>query len=203
MTCNSSSALYVSAGINYHGTGFGSLENRWIRDHWPWNKGAYDSIGPAQVSDIEMQTPYGTELKYPGSEKVRKTGLGLRSGSCASGCSMDQDNFEVANVAMRTRLALRLNVCARNKCTATDMFVISALSIDEQIAPTQVDQAFNGNFNSKDPATNVVDWNKFITSKMGADQFNLIHKIQDQVNALINEGATDPGVDWNYITGLK
>ena len=153
-----------------------------------------------------MEAKYGKAL-----DGGRKTGLGLRDGPCVPGCLMDQAKPGIANFAMRTKLTLRLDVCMQHGCTVTDMFMVAALSTDEQISPTTLTAAFNNpEYKSTDPQTTIVDWQAFLNGpnwpKQGDrdNNINLIHKYQAEVLKLQNEDYYVPyGTKLDYAAGLK
>lgn len=126
------------------------------------------------------------------------------------GAAMDQDKMDVALIAMRTKLNLRLDVCVQAGCTTTDMFMVAALSADEQIAPSTLRTAFkNPDYKSADPQTTLVDWEAFLNGRNWPKQsdrdhnIDLIHKFQSEVLKLQEENYFVPNVAWKYVTGLK
>jgi RHS repeat-associated protein len=161
VSCYFARQKYVQAGINYQKKhGFAS---------WPFSleekDDEFDSVGPAQVSDWEMEHDYGEFTDEGGHEK---TGLGLRDGPCEAGCFEDQMNEDIAEHAMSLRLTLRLDICKANNCTDADMDIVAAFSIDEAISPKTLEFAFTPKYELNDPTTGTsVDWDKFISDHMG------------------------------------
>src|SRR5688572_19410605 len=159
VSCYFARQKYVQAGINYQKKhGFASfpfsLEKK---------DDEFDSVGPAQVSDWEMEHDYGEFTDEGGHEK---TALGLRDGPCEPGCFEDQMNEDIAEHAMSLRLTLRLDICVANNCTDADMDIVAAFSIDEVISQQTLKLAFTSKYKSNDPATSV-DWETFIKDHMG------------------------------------
>ncbi len=88
-----------------------------VQSEWPdpiiWDE--YSGEGPAEVSDAQMNTPYGDKVKH------RENGYGLGMPG------QNQNNGYVASVAMRARLDQVLKLC-HDVCTNTDKFIIAALA---------------------------------------------------------------------------
>jgi hypothetical protein len=199
--CTRTRGTFARAGINYQTT-FGYAR-------WPFSMekkdDKFDSVGPAQITDYEMENPYGDSTLEGGHEQ---TGLGLRDGPC-NGCKMNQMNGNVAMLANEVRLTLRLDVCAENGCTSTDKVIVAAFSIDEKVNVNTISQAFtNKKFRLDNPTTTTaVDWKYFIQDQMGAKDYNdnirLIHRFTQMLQDLNNDrngGYVPSDVDWNYLT---
>ena len=88
-----------------------------IQSQWadPIVRNKYSGEGPAQVSNAQMDTPYGHKVE--GGDNGY--GLGMPG--------QNQNNGYVASVAMRNRIEQVINVCG-NTCTSTDKFIIAALA---------------------------------------------------------------------------
>ncbi len=172
---------------------------------WRKIRGEYSGVGPAKVTDKQMETPYGEVVKDNSGQR-RGVGLGLREpGSCTpTNCSPDQLDPEVANQAMELRISLRTNVCKNHGCSETDIFVVAALAENESIYPDQIKMALN-----KYPATSgstVIDWNKYLEE---ADPNNyvynhgLITSFTANVLELQEKGWYVPSdIDWDYIYNI-
>ena len=127
----------------------------------------YDSIGEAQVSDIEMQTPYGEPIRNPQTHEVRKMGLGLRdkNDSCLLGlCTMNQVHDNVSEWAMRRRLQMVYDACTG--CTSTDFVMVAALAEDARFFSTDMKMAFS--YKSSDSRTKI-DWKGYLDKKFPSD----------------------------------
>ena len=166
----------------------------------------YDSIGPAKISDAIMEGLYGEAVdeNHPG-----QTGLGLREGSCSIlGCGMDQDDADIATLAMRTRISMRLDVCVQNGCTDTDMFVTTLLAADERITPQTLNQAFKNKDYKSENVSVMLNWEKFLVSnwqpKSDGQQKNiqLINLFSKNVKQLQSQNYYVPDIDWIYIADL-
>jgi RHS repeat-associated protein len=191
---------YTPAAIKMESIGAQGRAFSFVRNFIGLGKGRYDAIGLAQISDAEMELPYG-------KDDGRKVGLGLRVGkSCTFGCEMDQTKDDVAILAMETKLTLRQNVCTKHNCTDTDMFMTSLLAADERINLTDLDLAFN-KYKSGDPKTTKIDWSNFLNGnwKTQTDytkNAQLINLFTANVKDLQNKGYYVPDIVWEYVAGL-
>jgi RHS repeat-associated protein len=90
----------------------------------------YDSIGRAKISDAIMEGKYGE----PVEGNPAQIGIELRNGPCKFwGCKMNQGTPSVAALAMKERIAMRLDLCVKNGCKSTDMFIVALLAADERL----------------------------------------------------------------------
>ena len=173
------------------------------RPRWLFGGSYYTGIGPAKVSDAEMEGKYGKLV----DDEHEKVGLGLRDGPCDRwrGCAMDQNTPLVAAIAMKTRLSMRLDECVKNGCTTADMVMVATLAADERITPNTLKLAFEDDrYNSTNESV-VLDWNKFLKdnwTKPKDRQKNkkLINLFSNNVQDLQSQNF--PAIDWDYIDGL-
>jgi len=117
----------------------------------------------------------------------------------------------VAFIAMRTKLNTRLAMCNNYNCTATDKFIIAALTADDRIFPQDAvfKNAF-GTYKSTNPnSTTHVDWQVFLrdTTWFGNTEqqdisIDVIHNVEAEALTLQDQGYDVPNVDWGYVTGL-
>ena len=201
---------YTLAGI-YTQSPFGNAERPGsaIRNMPEWLQQAIDKnpyyigIGPAKVTDAQMEAKAGS-LINKGKNGI---GLGLRlKGTCnSSTCEYDQSNWDVAVVAMRTRIALRTDICAEYGCTSTDEFLVAALAQNESLSPQELRQGFNKyrNFN---PDTTIIDWEAFFASPILVDDSihneRLVGVFMEDTIQLERQGYLIPNINWSYIYKL-
>jgi RHS repeat-associated protein len=191
---------YVQAGINVQNP-TGIIRGQWVRDNW----GVYTGVGPAKVTDKQMETLYG-EIVKDENENRRGVGLGLREpGSCTpTYCSPDQLDPDVANLAMELRISLRTNVCENHGCTATDIFIVAALAENESIYPDDIKRALKNDPAADGPTT--INWNKYLEEEDPNNyvyNHGLIVGFTAEVLELQEKGWYVPGdIDWDYIYNL-
>jgi len=172
--------------------------------HW-FGGGDYRnrSLGPGKITDGQMEGPEGVWLESLGYGD-RGTGLGLRDGPCAiQGCAMDQNNSEIAFIAMRKKITLRLDVCVEYGCTNTDMFMSALLAADERVSRIELRNAFR-NYPSTNEAV-TVDWKDFLeynwtSSKDRITNSKLIGLFSKYVMKMQPQGF--PEINWDYISTL-
>lgn len=123
---------YAQAGINSQNPR-GVIRGRWWFNFKIDSEEPFSGIGPAKVTDRQMETPYGDVVK-DGDDR-RGIGLGFREpGSCTTtSCAIDQVDPSIAIMAMEARISLRTNICENNGCTETDILIVSALAQNESI----------------------------------------------------------------------
>ena len=185
--------IYVSAGIYQQNMGVCSACN--LRPRWfvelIYPNDDTRSIGPAAAKDIEMKTdygaPFGDDPKDP-----RGYGLGLSN--------KDQDDMEVARLAMSRRITLRLQACIEVGCSATDQVVVAALAANNSIAPDQIKQAFRNKDNFTSDGN--FDWLSYQKKNEKKDQYRNRHTLLKEFVNGIDEEFRSPRVDWDYIQGL-
>jgi hypothetical protein len=175
---------------------FGNTRPRWLV-----GGDRLTGIGLAKISDAEMEGEFG---KIVDKEHI-KVGLGLRDGSCDKGCVMDQDDADVAALAMKTRISMRLDVCVQNACTGTDMFIVALLAGDERITPQRLDQAFKNEIYESVDGVVTLDWEQFLsdnwTKKKDRDKNkDLINLFSKNVKKLSSQVLSES--EWTYIGGL-
>jgi RHS repeat-associated protein len=162
----------------------------------------FTGLGLAKISDAEMEGKFG---KIVDDEHI-KVGLGLRDGPCDKGCAMDQTKPEVAAIAMRVRISMRLDVCVQNGCSDTDMFIVALLAGDERITPQALNQAFKNDKYNSDNGIVTLNWEKFLADnwpkKRDRNKNNdLMYLFSKNVKKL------DPDVlsesEWEYVGGLS
>jgi hypothetical protein len=118
---------------------------------------------------------------------------------------MDQNDPEIATIAMETRIAMRLDVCVKNGCTSTDMAMVALLAGDERITPTTLKQAFQNIDYKIKSGTVTLDWENFLLDnwkkpdnrRKNRDLMKLFSK-----NVQEKKSQDFPEIDWNYIDGL-
>jgi hypothetical protein len=161
----------------------------------------YTGIGPAKVTDAQMEGKAGS-LINGGDNGV---GLGLRlPGTCNSSvCEYDQSNWDVAVVAMRTRIDLRTGVCKDHSCSATDEFLVAALAQNESLSPQELQQGIKKYPSDSDTT---IDWQRFMVSDtlIGDLSYNkrLIESFMGNVIQLERQNYIVPSVNWSYIYTL-
>lgn len=171
------------------------------RPRWLFGGNRLTGIGPAKVSDAEMEGNYGKLV----DEKHQKYGLDLRDGPCDrwQGCEMDQNNLDIATLAMKTRLTMRLDICVQKGCTSTDMVMVALLAGDERISPTTLRLAFRDY--EMEGGLVTVDWENFLLDNW--PKFKDRRKNKQLIN-LFSENVQEldppdfPEIDWDYIDDL-
>jgi hypothetical protein len=161
-----------------------------------WDKDPYYvGIGVAKVTDAQMERPEGDQIPNDG------IGLGLRTEHCDSTCPsgvLDQDDYEVAYLAMKTRISLRVKKCINNGCTATDAFIVAALAENESITPKQVQTAIN-QYRQNDPSKGVIiNWKDWLPN---ADPDHLDYNLK-LIRTFYSHTGDIPGVDPDYIEDI-
>ena len=198
-TCSKMLDTFTEAAIKMESpTIFGNTRPRWLMMIFG---DRYDSIGPAKISDAIMEGNYGKPVDKDHSGQI---GLGLRDGPCSiMGCKMDQNDLDVATLAMRTRISMRLDVCAQNSCTETDMVIVALLAADERFSPDDLKSAFK-NFKSDNELVKI-NWEAYLAENWTKP--NDIDKNKDLINKF-SQNVQDlqpqdfPEIDWVYITDL-
>jgi hypothetical protein len=197
--CSKVLDTYVKAAIKMESpTIFGNTRPRWLV-----GGNRFSGIGLAKISDAEMEGEYG---KIVDKEHI-KVGLGLRDGPCDKSCVMDQDDADVATLAMKTRISMRLDVCVQNGCTDTDMFIVALLAGDERITPQRLDQAFKDKEYESVDGLVTLDWEKFLLEnwtkpKDRRKNKQLINLFSENVEQLRSQNNFIPEIDQVYIDGL-
>jgi hypothetical protein len=110
--CNRMRGTFIQAALNHQRDhGYASPLFSWI-DH---KNGVdqYDSIGDGQLTQYELDHPYGEEANPKKTDGHEQVGLGLSH--------MDPDNHDVAKLGQMAKLTLRLDVCVQNGCNTNDM----------------------------------------------------------------------------------
>ncbi len=164
----------------------------------------YTGIGPAKVTDAQMETALGDPI----NNGHNGYGLGMRKVSCSISCpagAADQANQDIAEVAMGRRIALRTKSCLINGCSATDIFLTAALAENELINPKEMDTLINGKLFQPRPTSGPVtlQWEKWLTSP-GGDPNDLqknLELIKSFETNVLQQNVPE-GVDWDYINGL-
>ena len=171
----------------------------------PWGgvTGYYSGIGLAKISDAEMEGEYGVQV----DSEHEKMGLGLRSKPCDKACimEMDQANPDVAAIAMKTRISMRLDKCVKNGCTSTDMVMVALLAADERITLSTLNQAFKDDKYNSTNGLVTVDWEKFLEDNWtkGKDRRKnkqLINMFSENVQEAQSQDF--PEIKWDYIDSL-
>ncbi len=165
------------------------------------------SIGPAAVTETQIETERGKPIIDPRTGEVRSVGLGLRDHPCTvDGCDMDQNDSDVAVMAMRIRISLRLDACVESDCTDTDMFLAAILAADEKVSPDLLSQALDGKYympGPNVPDTVTMDWGVYIDTEHDPAQISrMILLFSAKALDLEQQGYYLPNVDWNYIMDL-
>jgi hypothetical protein len=172
--------------------------------------GPYTGIGPAKVTDKQMETPYGDPIIDPSGHN-RGYGLGMRTARCTIfGCpagQADQSDPNVAVEAMGKRIALVTNVCLRNDCSSTDIFVVAALA-ENGPGFTQKDmsQVIAGKkYETPANYSVTINWKSYLRDVPGRDPSNraLITDFAKNVTELQKQGSyIPPNIDWDYVNEL-
>ena len=172
------------------------------RPRWFFGGNRFSGIGPAKVSDAEMEGDYG----IPVDDDHDKAGLGLRNGSCDRwrGCTVDQDDLDIAILAMNTRIAMRLDICVKNGCSSTDMVMVALLAADERILPKTLKGAFTDY--KLENETTILNWQNFLLDNWDPGP-NGQHKNKQLINRFSGNAQESlsqdfPEIDWDYINGL-
>ena len=174
------------------------------RPRWLYGGDKFTGIGPAKVSDAEMEGVYGKLV----DQQHQKMGLGLRDGPCDrwKSCDMDQDKMDVAVIAMKARLTMRLDICVKQECSSSDMVMVALLAADERVTPKTLKAAFqNPSYKSANESV-TLDWESFLDGsnwKKGKDRRKnkqLINRFSENVKDLQTDNF--PEIDWGYIKDL-
>ena len=151
-----------------------------------------------------MEVEYGeiVDKAHPG-----QIGLGLRDGSCGFfTCDMDQAKPDVAELAMKTRLIIRLDICVQKKCTPTDMVIVSLLAADERLTTTEIKTALsNAEYKSIHQSV-TVNWGEFISDNWpSSDDQSKNKQLINLFTGYVKESQPSdfPLMDWNYISSLS
>jgi hypothetical protein len=140
-----------------------------------------------------MEAKYG-EPASGDSEDPRGYGLGLRD---PGSTTPDQNDYEVAKVAMGRRIGLRLEACELVGCSATDRVIVAALAANEDISADEIIKAFNKEAYWKGDTFN---WNKYLNTDKPNPRIRktIIRQFVDGIDAK----HKDKNVHWDYIERL-
>jgi len=166
--------------------------------------GPYTGVGPAKVTDKEMEYDYGAEI-YDDEGSFRGNGLGMKG--------EDQTAGKVAVKAMMTRIKIRTEICERNGCSSTDILIAAALAENGPGFPkSSMKDLVNGVYGHQEvspvnPNSATLPWRDFLNSTVDLDeaQYNrdLIGQFASNVLYLQDKGWDVPnGIDWEYVYSL-
>lgn len=146
-----------------------------------------------------MNTDEGDPV-YDGSGTLRGYGVGMPGA--------DLNSFDDSIEAMKRRITVRTDMCPRDKCTETDLFLIAALS---QNGPGFTKEDMNmlltgqGDLELSPNDTTYLDFNGWL--KDGDHETRnreMIGRMAANVQYLENQGWTVPdGIDWDYVCKLS
>ena len=196
---------YVAAGIAVQSQWYG-----WVKDSRYSPKYKYDEtgLGCAQVSDIQMNTPY-TEpiilkdnagkpiLDSNGKVQIKGYGLGLEG--------QDQMIPAVAVTAMWRRIRQVTDECTRAKCSSTDIFIASALAQNSSLDWKTV-KLWTPNIKRKKSSTFAgitFDWDGIFLEVGDFGSHFELKLFSNDVRELRKRGWYVPQVDWAEIDRLK
>lgn len=185
--------VFVSAGIYQQNAAFCNNCNMRPRGVMEFIFGNDDTrgIGPAKAKDIEMKTPFGDDYGDDPNDP-RGYGLGL--------AGKDQNDMEVAKLAMFMRMEVRLKACREAGCSATDEVIVAALAANQSISPVDIKRAFQNKKNFTEGGT--FDWLTYLkTNEKGQEKRNR-HTLLLEFVYGIPEKSRSPRVNWKYIQGL-
>jgi hypothetical protein len=153
-----------------------------------------------------MEGPEGVLLETLGKGE-RGVGLGLRDHGCdpTAGCDMDQNDPDVAFIAMQKRISLRLEAC--KGCTPTDLLIVAALAADERITPQTVSQISSGasQYHAKSGVTRI-NWKDWLADNVDeahpTKNEELIRAFATNVSELQFQGYYAPPASSTYLESL-
>jgi hypothetical protein len=193
---------YVAAGVaiesNWY---FQEIDTRGSLWFW-WNAGIGVGLGICNISDAQMETPYGDPI-VPG-DRSQGFGLGLRVGF-PPGQGPNQEDPEVAILGMRLRISQVLEKCKR--CSPTDEFIAAALAegsnLNKDGVATLIEKYQR---DPNDPIQNILRWKPFLLAGSDYDhnlrQIRLFHVDILELQKRNRDWFVPADISWQYIIDL-
>jgi len=181
---------YTAAGIARQSEvpDFGLYSNEWTSGR-----------GIAQLSNAELQTPYGDKAANSGVY-----GLGVPGPN-----NLDPLLPNVAIDYMRKRIELSTNKCANNKCSVTDIFIVAGLAqTGTSFTKQNMAELLGGHiygpqtFDPVNPNAATLPWQSFFSQNKYINTVLPLRGFVRDVKVLQSQGWHVPDVDWKFINGL-
>jgi len=131
----------------------GSLYARFVKQPDYWGTG----LGICNISDAQMETVWGEPvMQADGKQYGGHMGLGYKG--------LDQEDLDIAVMAMRSKIMSVTNQCYVEGCSETDIFVAAALAEGSNLFADQL-RILIKNYRKEPSSPNgmALNWNKYIT----------------------------------------
>jgi hypothetical protein len=150
--------------------------------------------GIAQLSNAELQTPYGNKAKDSSFFGLGPTNL-------------DPTLPDVATTYMRKRIELSTNMCSNHGCGSTDIIISAGLAqTGTSFTKANMQELLNGNYGpqtlSTDPNAPTLPWGNFFAKNKYVNTVLPLRGFVQDVKVLQSQGWYVPSVDWDYIKNL-
>jgi hypothetical protein len=115
-------------------------------------------------------------------------------------CTLDQNNDDIAKLAIGRRIAVRLQACRSVGCSATDEVIVAALAANEQISAKEITTSFtNPKYLYPDGSFN---WDAYLQGQSAYNRSYIKTKLIPQFLEDIDSEHRYSRIDWDYIEGL-